>query len=129
MQNQVEPISTLSSHQRQLESAKFSTDDRFVISDSFDGTVKIWTVDEKTGRGNFFATLDTYNGIPKSTQMSSDGNSIVTISSKGKARLWDLRLESMTTQGCKELENYLKSNFNSNSQNRAVCKGILSDND
>jgi WD40 repeat protein len=78
------PIALLSGHTNQATDAAFSSNGRWVVTTSRDGTARVW----KAG-GKPLAVLLGHGDAVNGASFSRDGYSIVTASDDGTARLWE----------------------------------------
>ncbi|MBX7222312.1 MAG: SUMF1/EgtB/PvdO family nonheme iron enzyme [Blastocatellia bacterium] len=85
--NQVEKVQprTLIGHNGFVQAARFSPDNRRIVSASADLTAKIWDV----ASGQELRTLTGHQDVVKSVAFSPDGKKIVTASFDGTAKVWD----------------------------------------
>ena len=74
-------------HTKQLRSAVFSPDGKFIVTLSEDTTAKIW----ETATGKYLKTLEGHTDWVMSADFSPDGKRIVTASRDGTVRFWDLK--------------------------------------
>ena len=77
---------TLSGHTAYLSSCCISSDDRFIVSASYDDTLKIWDVES----GSLLQTLEGHQGTVYSCCISSDDRFIVSASYDRSLKVWDI---------------------------------------
>lgn len=77
----------LKGHEDKIESAVFSRDGKYVVSASFDKSVRIWDV--RTGK--CIDTLRGHTDWVHSASFSNDGKYIVSSSSDRTTRIWDMK--------------------------------------
>ncbi|MHB9295703.1 putative serine/threonine-protein kinase PkwA [Pillotina sp. SPG140] len=77
---------TLRGHQGSVRSVAYSPDERFIVSGSFDNTVKIW--DAKSGRN--LRTLTGHTSWVNSVAYSPDGRRIVSGSLDKTIKIWSV---------------------------------------
>jgi WD40 repeat protein len=80
-------IRALAGHENRVSAAAFSPDGRLVTTGSFDGTAKIWSIEE----GSPVATLKGHTEPLTDVAFSQDGQSVVTASRDRTARIWRVR--------------------------------------
>lgn len=77
-------LRTLDGHTNALSAAAFDTESRRVATASFDGTARVWSVED----GEVIATYEGHDGSVYDVAFSPDGRTVATASSDGTARLW-----------------------------------------
>ena len=71
-------------HTDWLNYAEFSSDGKYIVTASYDGSARIWNV----ATGNLLHTLKGHTDWVNTAEFSSDGKYIVTASYDGSARIW-----------------------------------------
>ncbi|MEM9272437.1 MAG: hypothetical protein AAGA80_05665 [Cyanobacteria bacterium P01_F01_bin.143] len=123
-------IDTLWGHNGSINSISFSLDGKMLVSGG-SGKVKLWLLS-----GSIPITLvnnGTNVGFDNTvTKFSPDGKKVAsTIVNENEvlrefteAKLWDLELDNLQSQGCYWIGHYLKNNPNIEEQERQLCKGV-----
>jgi WD40 repeat protein len=83
-----EILKRLRGHQRCVTEVRFSIDGNFLLSTSYDGTIKIWDSKE----GNELKTLTGHAGWVLTGDISRDGKLVVSGGEDKSVRVWDWRL-------------------------------------
>ena len=114
-------LDTLSGHQGEVNEIKYSPDGLTLASASSDRTVKLWNMAAKEE----LLTLERHTAKVWSLEFSPDGKSLVSASDDRKVILWDLqrifRLDE-SEYACNWLQNYLKTNPEIKTSDRAICQ-------
>lgn len=86
MSEEMEQLRTLRGHQEAVYQVAFSPDGSLLATASFDGTVKLWRVDD----GVEVATLVGHSAKVLSVGFSADGRSLLSASADKTLKLWSL---------------------------------------
>jgi len=95
-------LKTLKGHSRYVNSVSFSPDGKTIASASADNTVKLWNLE-----GKELKTLKGHSRYVNSVSFSPDGKTIASASWDTTVKLWNFDFESLQTEGCDWLKDYL----------------------
>ena len=87
-------IAVMRGHTNDLHSARFSPDNRFIVTASEDGTACVW----ETKTGKKIAELRGHTGPVYSVAFDSKGKFVVTASADGTVRMWEPSLEGKAVE-------------------------------
>ena len=77
----------MTGHQKLVNHVNFSPDGRFVVSSSFDNSIKLWD----GIRGTFISTLRGHVAPVYQTAWSADNRLLVSCSKDTTLKVWDIR--------------------------------------
>lgn len=81
-------IVNLGGHTDAVTGLRFSPDDRFLVSASWDRTLRTWRTDEFDSPGGM-TTLQGHRNYVRGLAFSPDGSMVASVSNDGSLRLWD----------------------------------------
>ena len=84
------PICRMTGHQKLVNHVNFSPDGRFVVSSSFDNSIKLWD----GIRGTFISTLRGHVAPVYQTAWSADNRLLVSCSKDTTLKVWDIRTKN-----------------------------------
>lgn len=85
------PICRMTGHQKLVNHVSFSPDGRFIVSSSFDNSIKIWD----GLKGNFIGTLRGHVAPVYQTAWSADNRLLVSSSKDTTLKVWDIRTKKL----------------------------------
>ncbi len=103
-----------------VNSVSFSPNGQTLAAGSWDSTVKLWNVKD----GTLIKALQGHKSGVLGVSFSSDGQTIASASDDRSTILWDLDLESLLSQSCHWLGNYMRNNPNVSSADRRLCENM-----
>ncbi len=117
-------LTTLQGHNERVMNARFSPNGKVIATASFDRTVKLWKPD-----GTLFQTFSGHNDWVWDVSFSPNSKTLASASRDKTIRLWHLdgikqqssNIDSLLTDGCKWLHDYLTTNPNIENSNRHIC--------
>lgn len=80
------PVLTLSGDTKLKYQARFSPDDKLVVTVSEDQTAKLW----ETDRGKLVRTLSGHGDVVETASFTPDGKRVITGSNDGTTRIWNV---------------------------------------
>ncbi|KAG8203146.1 ribosome assembly protein 4 [Candida albicans P60002] len=86
------PICRMTGHQKLVNHVNFSPDGRFVVSSSFDNSIKLWD----GIRGTFISTLRGHVAPVYQTAWSADNRLLVSCSKDTTLKVWDIRTKKLS---------------------------------
>lgn len=87
------PICRMTGHQKLVNHVSFSPDGRYVVSASFDNSIKLW--DGLTG--TFLSTFRGHVAAVYQTAWSADNRLLVSCSKDTTLKVWDIKTRKLTT--------------------------------
>ncbi|MBD1937926.1 AAA-like domain-containing protein [Microcoleus sp. FACHB-68] len=120
-------LNTLSDHESVVWSVSWSPDGQTLASESRDKTVKLWSK-----QGQLLQTLSDHESFvfaAYSMSWSSDSQTLATRGIENTVKLWrvDNNLESIMSEGCNWISDYLKTNPNVTKDDKQMCASYLTD--
>lgn len=85
------PICRMTGHQKLVNHVSFSPDGRYIVSSSFDNSIKIWD----GIKGTFIATLRGHVAPVYQTAWSADNRLLVSCSKDTTLKVWDIRTKKL----------------------------------
>ncbi|EGV62022.1 hypothetical protein CANTEDRAFT_131464 [Yamadazyma tenuis ATCC 10573] len=89
---QSKPICRMTGHQKLVNHVSFSPDGRYIVSSSFDNSIKIWD----GLKGTFIGTLRGHVAPVYQTAWSSDSRLLVSCSKDTTLKVWDVRTRKLS---------------------------------
>lgn len=86
------PLLRMTGHQKLVNHVNFSPDGRYVVSSSFDNSIKIWD----GIRGTFITTLRGHVAPVYQTAWSADNRLLVSCSKDTTLKVWDIRTKKLS---------------------------------
>lgn len=86
------PICRMTGHQKLVNHVSFSPDGRYIVSSSFDNSIKIWD----GIKGTFIGTLRGHVAPVYQTAWSSDNRLLVSCSKDTTLKVWDIRTKKLS---------------------------------
>ncbi|KAI3405499.1 RSA4 [Candida oxycetoniae] len=86
------PVVRMTGHQKLVNHVSFSPDGRFVVSSSFDNSIKLWD----GIRGTFITTLRGHVAPVYQTAWSADNRLLVSCSKDTTLKVWDIRTKKLS---------------------------------
>jgi WD40 repeat protein/uncharacterized caspase-like protein len=108
---------TLTGHTGGVTSVAFSPDSRGLLSGGADGQLTLWD----STSGERIKSLTGHRGPVGSVAFSPDGEWFFSGENDGGAVLWEMSLDSLLGQGCRQLQDYLKTNVTVAEADRHRC--------
>ncbi|CEP23422.1 RSA4 [Cyberlindnera jadinii] len=90
--NSNKPVCRMTGHQKLVNHVQFSPDGRYIVSASFDNSIKLW--DGRTGQ--FIATFRGHVAAVYQTAWSSDCRLLVSCSKDTTLKVWDVRTRKLS---------------------------------
>jgi WD40 repeat protein/uncharacterized caspase-like protein len=113
----IEPFKTLAGHRGGVTSLDFTKDSKVLTSSSSDGTIKIWNVRD----GSPIKTLLGHTSAVHNLSFNSNDRAMISAEEQAGLFLWNLEVDDLLDRGCKQLNNYLKTNPNVSEQDSHLC--------
>ena len=113
-------IRTLRGHSDKVISVIFSPDGKIIASGSADRKLRLWIA--STGRE--IKALRGNNKWVRSLSFSPDGKTITSASAGGKVILWNFDLDSLLSEGCNLMRDYLQNNLDITENEKRMCDSI-----
>jgi WD40 repeat protein len=107
----------LSGHSSQVNSVVFSPDGQTIASATMDGTVNLWSLN-----GSLLKSLQGHNAAVSRLSFSPDGQLLASASDDQTVILWNFDVESLVTQGCAWVGDYLQTNSLVVEGDRQLCQ-------
>ncbi|RLV91412.1 Ribosome assembly protein 4 [Spathaspora sp. JA1] len=85
------PVCRMTGHQKLVNHVSFSPDGRYVVSSSFDNSIKLWD----GIRGTFISTLRGHVAPVYQTAWSADNRLLVSCSKDTTLKVWDIRTKKL----------------------------------
>lgn len=82
--------------------------------------MKLWNITS----GRDITTLKGHSNQIRSVSFSPDSKTIASASADGTVILWNFDLESLLSEGCNLIKDYLKHNPDVGKSNKRICNGI-----
>lgn len=89
---QNKPILRMTGHQKLVNHVSFSPDGRYIVSSSFDNSIKIWD----GLKGTFIGTLRGHVAPVYQTSWSADNRLLVSCSKDTTLKIWDIRTRKLS---------------------------------
>ena len=119
-------IGTLWGHDSRINSLSFDLSGKMLVSGG-GGKVKLWLLGDSTP----ITLVSSPSSDESTTQFSLYGNKLASNVlykadeyNNAKAKMWDLKIDTLQSQGCYWIYNYLKNNPNLGKQERQICEGV-----
>jgi WD40 repeat protein/uncharacterized caspase-like protein len=117
-------LRSLNGHQDWVNAITFSPDGQTLATASADRTIKLWSLD-----GRLLKTFEGHGDRVTGVRFSPDGRTLASAGMDMQVLLWkdwNLPLDSLISQSCTWLQDYLKTNASVENQNRQLCTDVLS---
>ncbi len=110
-------ISSFTAHSARISDIKYSPDNRLLASASYDGTIKLWDVNDLTAQAYY---LDDHEGFVVSIDFNYDGKYLISGGSDSKIILWPTVSEDIAKEFCANMTR----NFTEDEWDTYVAKDI-----
>ena len=117
-------LETFTEHSDEIRKLAFSPDGQLIASASGDSTIKIWH-----RQGKFLKTFYGHERQVWSVAFSPDSKKLVSGSEDKTLIIWDLQQMfelDLLAAGCRQIEDYLRTNPNLSDRERSLCQEFIS---